>query len=125
MPQADWADQVAMLNSTLQAIEVRFGHGEVPRGSLEAFKSSVDDFRLRIWGRLTAGPGDDGQAFQEHFRIRRAKEICRGIATNLRVGQLSGRHGELPNLAQAATALARSIEEARHRALQQDGDPAP
>jgi hypothetical protein len=124
MPQADWADHVASLNSTLQAIEVRFGDGEVPREGLEAFKSSVDDFRLRIWGLLTAAPGDDGQAFQERFRIRRAKEICRGIATDLRIGQLSGRHSELPNLAQAATGLARSIEEARHRALQQDSDPA-
>jgi len=105
----------------LQAIEVRFGHGDVPRESLEAFKSSVDDFRLRIWGLLTAEPGDDGQAFQERFRIRRAKEICRGIATDLGVGRLSGRHSELPDLAQAATRLASSIEDARRRAPQEDG----
>jgi len=121
MAGASLAHQVASLNSTLQAIEVRFGHGDVPRESLEAFKSSVDDFRLRIWGLLTAEPGDDGQAFQERFRIRRAKEICRGIATDLGVGRLSGRHSELPDLAQAATGLASSIEDARRRAPQEDG----
>jgi len=125
MAEASLAEQVESLNSTLRAIELRFGHGEVPRESLEAFKSSVDEFRLRIWGLLTAAPGDDAQAFQERFRIRRAKEICRGIATDLGAGRMSGRHSELPDLAQVATGLARSIEEARRPAHPEDGDPAP
>ena len=118
MTEASLAQQVASLNRTLQAIEARFGQGEVPRESLEAFKSSVDDFRLRIWGLLTAEPGDDGQAFQERFRIRRAKEICRGIATDLSAGRMSERHSELPDLAEAATGLARGITEARLKPLE-------
>ena len=113
MTAASLAQQVANLNSALQAIEARFGDGGIPRESLEAFKSSVDDFRLRVWGLLTAAPGDDGQAFQERFRIRRAKEICRGIATDLREGRLSERHSELPDLAEAATGLARGIAAVR------------
>ena len=113
MTGASLAQHVASLNSTLQAIEARFGDGEMPRESLEAFKSSVDDFRLRVWGLLTAAPGDDGQAFQERFRIRRAKEICRGIAADLREGRLSERHSELPDLAEAAAELARGIAAAR------------
>jgi hypothetical protein len=119
MAEPSLAQQLASLNSTLQAIEARFGRGDVPRESLEAFKSSVDDFRLRVWGLLTAEPGAEGQAFQERFRIRRAKEICRGIAADLRDGRMSERHSELPELALVATELAREIAEARGGALEQ------
>jgi hypothetical protein len=69
----------------------------------------VDDFRLRLWGLLSAGSANDYRAFQERFRIRRTKEICQGVAEDLREGTLSPRHEELPSLRRAADDLARSI----------------
>ncbi|SRR6266542_1196906 len=119
---ASLADQVASLNTTLQQIELRFVQGEVPPEGLEVLKSSVDEFRLRVWGVLTAGRAEDYEAFQERFRIRRAKEICRGVGSDLRAGKMSGTHSELPDLAQVAGQLARSIEDARRRSSQRGGD---
>jgi hypothetical protein len=119
---ASLADQVSSLNSALQAIEVRFAQGEVPPESLEALKSSVDDFRLRVWGVLTAARADDYRAFHERFRIRRAKEICRSVGSDLLNGKMSGAHGELSDLAQAAGHLARSIDQAQRRVLLEGGD---
>jgi hypothetical protein len=109
------AEQVLTLNSTLEAIEVRFAQGEVPVEGLEALKSSVDDFRLRVWGVLAAASADDYRSFQERFRIRRAKEICRGVGSDLRAGKMSGVHSELPELAEAAGLLTRSINLARRQ----------
>ncbi len=120
---ASLADQVASLNTTLQAIELRFVQGEVPQAGLEALKSSVDEFRLRVWGVLAAGRAEDYRTFQERFRIRRAKEICRDLGSDLRAGKMSGTHSELPDLAQAAGQPTRSIEDARCRSLQKGNEP--
>jgi hypothetical protein len=110
MPEGGFAEQIATLNAALQAIERRVTSGEVTADALAEFKSSVDDMRLRLWGLLSAGSANDYRAFQERFRLRRAKEICRGLENDLRNGAMSTRHEELPPLSEAATALARSIE---------------
>ncbi len=115
MPQGGFAEQIATLNTTLQAIESRVASGEVTADALAEFKSSVDDMRLRLWGLLSAGSANDYRAFQERFRLRRAKEICRGLETDLKNGGMSTRHEELPALAEAAVALARSIEASQPR----------
>jgi hypothetical protein len=109
MSQPTVAEQIASLHHTLQSLEARIAEGEVPLEGLADFKSSVDDFRLRLWGLLSAGSANDYRAFQERFRIRRTKEICQGVADDLRDGSLSPRHEELPSLGTAAGALARSI----------------
>jgi len=119
------AEQVLNLNSTLEAIEVRFAQGEVPLEGLEALKSSVDDFRLRVWGVLAAASADDYRSFQERFRIRRAKEICRGVGSDLRAGKMSGVHSELPELAEAAGLLTRSINLARRQSAVEGSDGPP
>jgi hypothetical protein len=116
------AEQVLTLNSTLEAIEVRFAQGEVPLEGLEALKSSVDDFRLRVWGVLAAASADDYRSFQERFRIRRAKEICRGVGSDLRAGKMSGVHSELPELAEAAGLLTRSIDMVRRQSAMGGSD---
>ena len=116
------AEQVLTLNSTLEAIEVRFAQGEVPLEGLETLKSSVDDFRLRVWGVLAAASADDYRSFQERFRIRRAEEICRGVGSDLRAGKMSGVHSELPELAEAAGLLTRSINLARRQSAVEGSD---
>jgi hypothetical protein len=111
MGHADFTDQVATLNATLQSLEAKVTAGNVPTDLLTDFKSSVDDMRLRLWGLLSAGSANDYRAFQERFQLRRAKEICRGVEQGLRSGQMSTRHDELGPLREAARALARCIEE--------------
>ncbi len=109
MADRSFADQVATLNAALQAIEKRMSQGELPSEALTEFKSSVDDLRLRLWGLLSAGSANDYRAFQESFRLRRAKEICRGLDADIRGGSMSTRHEELPPLGAAAGELSRSI----------------
>ena len=110
MAQPTFSDQVATFNTNLQTIEARVASGEVPLEAVADFKSSVDDLRLRLWSVLGAGSANDYRAFQERFRLRRAKEICRGLEDDLQAGALSPRHDELPPLGQAATSLAGRIE---------------
>jgi hypothetical protein len=110
MAQTAFAAQVASFNATLQAIETRVASGEVPREAVADFKSSVDDLRLRLWGVLSAGSANDYRAFQERFRLRRAKEICRGLEEELESGAMDPRHEELGPLGEAAEGLARRIE---------------
>jgi hypothetical protein len=109
MPQPSLANEVANLHATLQALESRVGSGELPLQGLADFKSSVDDLRLRLWGLMSAGTANDYRAFQERFRLRRTKEICEGVAGELRAGTLSDRHEELRPLGDAANDLARAI----------------
>src|SRR5918912_3812343 len=102
MADTSFADQVATLNSTLRAIEVRMALGRAPVEGLEDFKSALDDMRLRLWGLLGAAGTEDFKGFQERFRIRRATEMCRGLSSDLRAGSISGRYTELNNLRDAA-----------------------
>ena len=110
MSQATFSDQVLTFNTTLQAIEARVASGDVPQEAVAAFKSSVDDLRLRLWSVLGSGSVNDYRAFQDRFRLRRAKEICRGLEDDLQAGALNPRHEELPLLGDAAGSLARRIE---------------
>jgi hypothetical protein len=117
MAEPSFADQLATLNSTLRALEVRLALGRAPVEGLEDFKSALDDMRLRLWGLLGAAGGDDYKGFQERFRIRRATEMCRGLGGDLRSGSVSGRHAELASLQDAAAELEESIERARQNAF--------
>jgi hypothetical protein len=117
MAEPSFADQMATLNSTLGAIEVRLALGRAPVEGLESFKSALDDMRLRLWGILSAGGGPDSRGFQEQFRIRRATEMCRGLGTELHAGSISGRHRELTSLREAAVDLAQKIEQAQRDAF--------
>jgi hypothetical protein len=109
MGEPSFAEEVTTLHTALQAIEKRMARGEVPSGGLLEFKSSVDDLRLRLWGLLAAGSANDFRAFQESFRLRRASEICVGLAADLKSGSMSTRREELPALGAAATELSRTI----------------
>jgi len=110
MSDTSFAAQIATFNTILEVIETRVARGEVPRESVADFKSSVDDLRLRLWSVLGTGRANDYRAFQERFRLRRAKEICRGLEDDLQAGELSSRHEELRPLGQAAESLAGRIE---------------
>jgi hypothetical protein len=117
MAEPSFAEQMATLNSTLGAIEVRLALGRAPVEGLEDFKSALDDMRLRLWGLLSASGGSDARGFQEQFRIRRATDMCRGLGSDLHKGAISGRHRELSGLHEAVTELAQKIEQAQRDAF--------
>ena len=117
MAEPSFAHQMATLNSTLGAIEVRLALGRAPVEELGDFKSSLDDVRLRLWGLLSAGGGPDSRSFQEQFRIRRATEMCRALGSDLHAGTVSGRHRELTGLREAAMELAEKIQQAQRDAF--------
>jgi hypothetical protein len=110
MPESSFAEQVAAFNTLLETIEARVAGGNVSREAVADFKSSVDDLRLRLWSLLETRSANDYRAFQERFRLRRAKEICRGLEDDLQTGALSPRHEELGPLGLAAASLAGRIE---------------
>lgn len=109
MAETSFAEQVATFNAVLEAIETRVARGEVGREAVADFKSTVDELRLRLWNVLGTGSANDYRAFQERFRLRRAKEICRGLEDDLQAGALSPRHEELEPLGRAAGSLAGRI----------------
>jgi hypothetical protein len=110
MVETSFAEQVATFNAVLQVIETRIARGEVEREVVADFKSAVDDLRLRLWSVLGTGSANDYRAFQDRFRLRRAKEICRGLEDDLQAGALNPRHEELGPLGKAAGSLAGRIE---------------
>jgi hypothetical protein len=110
MGEPTFADQVAAFNGVLQQIESRVASGEVGREAVQDFKSAVDDLRLRLWSVLSAGSANDYRAFQERFRLRRAKEICLGLEDDLQAGALNPRNEELAPLGTAASRLADRIQ---------------
>ena len=110
MTETSFTEQVTTFNALLEVIELRVAKGEVAREAVADFKSSVDDLRLRLWSVLGTGSANDYRAFQERFRLRRAKEICRGLEDDLAAGALSPRHEELRPLGEAAGSLAQQIE---------------
>src|SRR5262245_24519826 len=114
MAQPSFAEEVAAFNAVLEAIESRVVKGDVPREAIADFKSSVDELRLRLWNVLSTGSANDYRAFQERFRLRRAKEICRGLEDDLQAGALSPRHEELRPLGEAAGSLAGRIQALGH-----------
>jgi hypothetical protein len=117
MPEPSLVEQAALLSSTLEAIEGRLARATAPAEGLEDFKSALDDMRLRLWGLVSSAGGLDYKGFQERFRIQRATEMCRGLNSELRGGQVGGHNPELTALQAAASELIRSIEQARQHAF--------
>ena len=117
MDQFAWTDQVATISSVLRMLENEVASGNLAPAGLEDLKSALDDLRLRAWGLLMATSADDHHLFQQRFRIRRGKDMCRALIGDLGTGQLSGRHPELLELGAAGGDLATAVEEARQRAF--------
>ncbi len=116
MGQFAWTEQVSTISSMLHTLEDGVGRGDMTAASgLEDFKSALDDLRLRAWGLLMAINADDHHGFQERFRIRRGKDMCRALVTDLGTGKLSGRHPDLPELGATARDLASAVEQAQGR----------
>jgi hypothetical protein len=109
MNPTDLHAEMADLLKRLAAFEARLGDRGVPHEVLTDFKTAVDDLRLRLWGLLAAGTADDARAFQQRFRVRRAREVFQGLTEDLEAGTLRVEPGELQKLHSAARRLTEEI----------------
>lgn len=109
MTDPSMMDQLARLNLAVQAMEERFGQGEVTVGNLENIKSTLDDIRLRLWALLQASSNETSEAFQQRFRVRRTTELCSRIATDLRAGTMDQHNPDLKDLRAAMMVLGNSM----------------
>lgn len=112
MPVPSAAELVVQLHTAVESLEVRYRVGEVTPEDVQSMKSAVDDARLRLWALLNTGTGEDGKAFEERFRLRRAKELCGRISMEIRAGTLP-RHPELRELSAVSSELATAIDGVR------------
>ena len=101
---------IAQLNFSVESLEVRFRTGEVKAQDIEGLKGTIDDARLRLWALMQAPEGDDRVAYEERFRIRRARELCGRLARDLEARRVSPRQPEFAELAETSRSLSRAIE---------------
>jgi len=113
MSRFAWSDQITTISSTLRTLEQQVADGERGSPDLEDLKSALDDLRLRAWGLLMATNEVDYTGFQERFRIRRTKEICTAMSSDIRSGKLNAQNPELPGAAQAAREMALAVDQLR------------
>ncbi len=105
MPEQSALPAVITLRSSLKTIDEQLGSGALTPDRVEDIKSAIDDIRFRLWGVLTASNPAEYQAFRERFRLRRATEICHGLATDIVEQRLTPSHREATELRAALQLL--------------------
>jgi hypothetical protein len=110
MGPSNLTDHVASIRATLHAIENELDRGRIPREALHDFKAAVDDIRLRVWNIMAASKSHDYPGALERFRIRRALEISRSVAEDLRSGDIQPDHPELAELRRHTAFLMAAID---------------
>ncbi len=109
-------EELTRMRIILQDLEGRLEAGEVPPEGLPEFKSTVDEIRLRVWALLTAAGAEAPGEAVERFRLRRAAEFCRALASELSTGHLGSSHPEWSEVQQAAANLSAALAEHTGRA---------
>jgi hypothetical protein len=109
-------EELTRMRIILQDLEGRLEAGEVPPEGLPEFKSTVDEIRLRVWALLTAAGAEAPREAAERFRLRRAAEFCRALASELSTGNLAAGHPEWTEVQQTVTKLSAAIKEHTGRA---------
>ena len=110
MDTSNLTAQVTSIRATLYAIESQLDRGRIPAEALDDFKAAVDDIRLRVWNIMAASKSHDYQGALERFRIRRAMDISRSVAEDLRSGDIHPDHPELIDLRRLAGVLIAAID---------------
>ena len=105
MPEQSPLPAVVTLRSSLKTIDEQLGSGALSPDRIEDIKSAIDDIRFRLWGVLTASNPAEYPAFRERFRLRRATEICHGLALDFAEKRLTPTHREATELRTALQQL--------------------
>ena len=108
------SDRIAALGNlqiAVTAFERQLGAlEEVPSAGLEEMKGAVDDVRMRIWSVLMASNSKDYSGFRDRYRLRRAAETLRVLASDVDAGSLRLGHREATDLAEAVQEVAKRLK---------------
>ncbi len=110
MPAQSVTELISQLHAAVESLEVRFRVGEVTADHVQQLKSAVDDSRLRLWALLRSGTSEEGREFEERYLIRRAKELCGRLSTEIKAGTIGTGHPEYAELTAVTAELAQAID---------------
>jgi hypothetical protein len=96
---------IRTIRATVQSIEAKLRHGQLPEEGLADLKAAIDDARLRLWAVISAADSSTPDDVLRRFRLRRATEICRGVAADVGGGGPGAHQRELLDLREAAQAM--------------------
>jgi hypothetical protein len=100
---------IRTIRATVQSIEAKLSHGNMPEEGLSYLKAAIDDARIRLWAVISAAGSEAPEQVLLRFRLRRATEICRGVTGDLEVGALGEHQRELLELRDAAQEMSRRL----------------
>jgi len=109
MPGPSVVELISQINFAVETIEVGFRNGTVKTADIADLKGTIDDARLRLWVLMNRPVEDDNLAFEERFRMRRAREFCGRLAADLGAGRINPRHPEFSELREISRALTNAI----------------
>ena len=113
MESTTLSNHVQSMRAALYAIESQLDRERIPAQTLADVKAAVDDVRLRVWNIMDASGAHDYPNALGRFRIRRAMEITRSVAEDLRSGALKADSEELPDLQYLAGTLVLAVDAVR------------
>jgi hypothetical protein len=105
MPDIAPESTIRTIRATVQSIELKLRHGDLPEEGLADLKAAIDDARLRLWAVISAADSATPEDVLLRFRLRRATEICRSVTADIGVGGLGAHQRELMELREAVQAM--------------------
>lgn len=108
---------IATMRATVQAIESKLRHGDLPEEGLDDLKHAIDDTRLRLWAVITAASSSEPEGVLLRFRLRRAAEICRSVVADLDGDTLGAHQRELMELREVSRTLTERLTAAIRGAI--------
>lgn len=109
MPGPSVVELISQINYAVETIEIGVRNGTVRIADISDLKGTIDDARLRLWSLMNQPVDEDGLAFEERFRLRRAREICGRLAADLQAGRILPRHPEFAELREINRTLSQAI----------------
>jgi hypothetical protein len=109
MPGPSIVELISQVNYAVETIEIGVRNGTVRAADIADLKGTIDDARLRLWSLMNQPLDDDSVAFEERFRLRRARELCGRLASDLRAGRILPRHPEFSELREICGTLSHAI----------------
>jgi hypothetical protein len=109
MPGPSVVELISQINYAVETIEIGVRNGAVRIADIADLKGTIDDARLRLWSLMNQPVDDDSLAFEERFRLRRAREICGRLASDLQAGRIVPRHPEFTELREISRTLSTAI----------------
>jgi hypothetical protein len=109
MPGPSVVELISQINYAVEMIEIGVRNGTVRIADIADLKGTIDDARLRLWSLMNQPVEEDSVAFEERFRLRRAREICGRLAADLQAGKILPRHPEFAELREINRTLSQAI----------------